>query len=77
VDQICLKGKEDEFARRREQLSLREAAIKHQEEELQAHEAGVKNKSDRKKDAVEPFSGHKRKMKQPLHLVEKMYRPSK
>ena len=29
VDQIHLKGKEDELARRREQLSLHEAAIKH------------------------------------------------
>jgi hypothetical protein len=28
VDQICLKGKEDELARRQEQLSLHKAAIK-------------------------------------------------
>jgi len=55
---ICLKGKEDEFARRQEQLSLREVAIKRQEEELQAREATLKNKSDMKKDATEPFSGH-------------------
>jgi hypothetical protein len=34
VDQIHVNGKEDELARRREQLSLREGAIKRQEQEL-------------------------------------------
>jgi hypothetical protein len=39
VDQICLKGKEYELPKRWKQLSLREAAIKHQEEEFLAHKA--------------------------------------
>jgi hypothetical protein len=34
MDQICLKGKEDELARRREQLSLCEAAIKHKKKSV-------------------------------------------
>ena len=61
VDQIRLKGKEDDLARRREQLSMREAAIKRQEQELKIREAALKNK----KDAVEPSSGRNRKGKQP------------
>ena len=61
VDQILLKGKEDELARRREKLSLREAAIKRQEQELKFREAALKNK----KDAAEPSSGRNRKGKQP------------
>ena len=67
VDQIRLKGKEDELQRRREQLSLREAAIKRQEEELQAREAALKTKSDRKKDAAEPSSRRDKKGKQPRY----------
>ena len=58
-----LKGKEDELQRRREQLVVRDAAIKHQEEELQARGAALKSKSDRKKDATEPSSGCERKGK--------------
>ena len=63
VDQIHLKGKEDELARRREQLTLREAAIKpqEQEQELKVREEALKNK----KDATEPSSGRDRKGKQP------------
>ena len=63
VDQIHLKGKEDEVARRREPLSLHEAAIKHQkqEQELKVWEEALKNK----KDAAEPSSGSDRKGKQP------------
>ena len=63
VDQIHLKGKEDELARRREQLTLREAAIKpqEQEQELKVWEQALKNK----KDAAEPSSGRDRKGKQP------------
>ena len=61
VDQIHLKGKEDDLARRREQLSMREAAIKRQEQELKIWEAALKNK----KDAAEPSLGHDRKRKQP------------
>ena len=57
------KGKEDELQRRREQLVVHEAAIKHQEEELQAGGAALKSKSDRKKDVAEPSSGCKRKGK--------------
>ena len=61
VDQIRLKGKEDDLARRREQLSMREAAIKRQEQELKIREAALKNK----KDAAEPSLGRDRKGKQP------------
>lgn len=61
VDHIRLNGKEDELARRREQLSLREAAIKRQEQELKVREAAHK----KKKDAAEPSSGRDRKGKQP------------
>ena len=61
VDQIRLKGKEDDLARRREQLSMREAAIKRQEQELKIREAVLKNK----KDAAEPSSERDRKGKQP------------
>ena len=62
VDQIHLKGKEDELARRREQLSLCEAAIKpqEQEQELKVWEEALKNK----KDAAEPSSRRVRKGKQ-------------
>ena len=60
VDQIRLKGKEDDLARR-EQLSMREAAIKRQEQELKIREAALKNK----KDAAEPSLGRGRKGKQP------------
>jgi hypothetical protein len=60
MNQIRLKGKEDELARRREQLSLCEAAIKRKKKECEACEAALKNK----KDAVEPSSGHDRKGKQ-------------
>ena len=67
VYQIRLKGKMDELARRREQLSLREAAIKHQEEEFQAREATLKNKSDRKKGAAEQYSRCESKGKQPRY----------
>ena len=61
VEQIRLKGKEDDLARRREQLSMREATIKRQEQEFKIREAALKNK----KDAAEPFSGRDRKGKQP------------
>ena len=59
-EQIRLKAKEDELARRREQLNLHEAAIKRKEQELKFCEAALKNK----KDAVEPSSGRDRKGKQ-------------
>lgn len=49
VDQIRLKGKGDELSRRLEQLSLCEAFIKHQEEDLQVCEAALKGKSDSKR----------------------------
>jgi hypothetical protein len=58
-----LKGIEDELARRWKQLSLYEVAIKLQEEELQVHEIALKKKARRKKDTMEPSSGHKRKGK--------------
>jgi len=58
-----LKGKEDELQRRRQQLLMREAAIKRQDEELQARGAALKSKSDRKKDAAKPSSGCERKGK--------------
>ena len=75
VDQICLKGKEDDLARRREQLSMREAAIKRQEQELKIQEAALKNK----KDVAEPSLGHDRKgmLGTTLHPVEQCNRPSK
>ena len=60
MDQIHLKGKEDELARRQEQISLCEAAIKRKKKEREACEAALKNK----KDAVEPSSGRDRKGKQ-------------
>ena len=60
-EQIRLKGKEDELARRREQLSLHEAAIKRKEQELKFREAAVNNKND----AAEPSSGRSIKGKQP------------
>ena len=63
VDQIHLNGKEDELARKREQLSLHEATIKRQEQELKFREAALKNK----KDAAEPSSGRNRKGKQPCY----------
>lgn len=40
------EGKENELARKREQLSLYEAAIKRQEQELKAGEVALKNKKD-------------------------------
>ena len=61
VDQIRLKGKEDELARMREQLNPREAAIKRKEQELKFHEAALNNKND----AAKPSSGHNIKGKQP------------
>ena len=61
MDQIHLKGKEDELARRQEQISLCEAAIKHKEQELKFHEAALNNKND----AAKPSSGHNIKGKQP------------
>jgi len=56
VDQIRLKGKEDDLARRREQLSMREAAIKRQEQELKVRE---------QENVAEPSLGRDRKGKQP------------
>ena len=61
VDQIHLNGKEDELARKREQLSLHEATIKRQEQELKFREAALNNKDD----AAKPSSGHNIKGKQP------------
>ena len=60
MNQIRLKGKEDELARRQEQISLCEAAIKCKKKEREACEAALKNK----KDEVEPSSGCDRKGKQ-------------
>ena len=56
-EQIRLKGKEDEFARRREQISLHEAAIKRKEQELKFCEPAL--------NAAESSSGRDRKGKQP------------
>ncbi|KAL5673024.1 hypothetical protein ACJX0J_017330, partial [Zea mays] len=53
-DQIYLKGMEDELARKWKKLSLYE---------LQVHEIALKKKARRKKDTMEPSSGHKRKGK--------------
>ena len=60
-EQIRLKAKEDELARRMEQLHLCEAAIKHKEQELKFREAALNNKND----AAKPSSGHNIKGKQP------------
>ena len=60
-EQIRLKAKEDEMAKRREQLNLREAAIKRKEQELKLREAALNNKND----ATEPSSGRNIKGKQP------------
>jgi hypothetical protein len=57
-----------------EQLGVREAAIKREKEELKTHEAALKSKSDRKKDAAEPCIFRAReKGKIPMtHPVDKM-----
>ena len=60
-EQIRLKAKEDEMAKRREQLNPHEAAIKRKEQELKFHEAALNNKND----ATEPSSGRNIKGKQP------------
>ena len=49
------------MAKRREQLNLREAAIKRKEQELKFCEAALKNKND----AAEPSSGRDIEGKQP------------
>jgi len=60
-EQIRLKSKEDDLARRREQLSLHETTIKRKEQELKFREAALKNKND----AAEPSSGRDKMGKQP------------
>lgn len=60
---ICLKSKEDELVRRQEQLSLCEGDIKHYEKEHQACEASLNNKSDQKRDDMEPSYRCERKEK--------------
>lgn len=60
VDQICMKGKEDELARKWEQLSLRAVAINCYEKELQVHDTYPKNNNVNKKDAVEPSLRYER-----------------
>ena len=60
-EQIRLKSKEDDLARRREQLSLHETTIKRKEQELKFREAALNNKND----AAKPSSGHNIKGKQP------------
>ena len=67
MDQIYLKGKENELAMRQEYLYVHEATIMCEDQDLQAHEATLKNKSERNKDVKKRSLGHKRNGKHPCY----------
>jgi uncharacterized protein YecA (UPF0149 family) len=63
MEQIRLQGREEQLARRREELNLREANIKRREEELQAREAALRNK----REGAEPSSRREKTGKHPRY----------